>query len=102
MDKEERETWERLTEEEKVKRLLTRYELETEHYRRVRSWLIFVCVALAIACGIFVQKWQEEKTFRVVAQAFVDYYEQDSEHYRQLYYDCLEGKDSLPWEGYAK
>jgi len=95
MDKEEREIWERLTEEEKAKRLLTEYELQVDHYRRARNWLIVVCVVLAITCGIFVQKWQEEKTFRVVAQAFVEYYKQDSEHYRQLYYDCLEQESSV-------
>lgn len=94
MDSQERKDWEAMAKEEEAKRLLTKYELQTEHYRRVRNWLIFICVAIAIACGVLVQKWHEERTFRVVAQAFAEYYEQDSEHYRQLYYDCLEQESS--------
>ena len=94
MDSQERKDWEASVREEEAKRLLIKYELGAGHYRRIRNWLILICIALAITCGIFIHQWQQERTFRVVAQAFVEYYEQDSEHYRQLYYDCLEQESS--------
>jgi len=103
MNRQEREDWEALCEEEKTRRLLIKHEMQAEHHRHVRNWLIFICVALVIAFGVLYQnlyqKWQEEREFRIVAQAFSDYYEQDSEHYRQLYNDCLtqEEIEKYPW-----
>ena len=89
MDKQEREDWEAMCEEEKAKRLLIKYELETDHYRHARNWLIFICIVLVITCGILFQKWQEQRYFAIFSEALAGSYEQDSEHYQELYYDTL-------------
>ena len=69
-----------------------------------RNLLIFICIFLAIAfaitCADLYHKWQEERTFRILVQALAEDYEQDSEHYQQLYYDCL-NQESYPWSGYT-
>jgi len=62
---------------------------EVEHYRRIRNWLIFICIALVIVCAVFFQKWQEERITRIVSETLAESYQQDANHYQQLYYNCL-------------
>ena len=76
-----------------------------------RNLLIFICVFLVVAFSVayadLYHKYKEERMFRIWVQAFSEYYEQDADHYRQLYYDCLnQDKDSsgerlapAPWSG---
>jgi hypothetical protein len=68
------------------------YKLQAEHYRRIRNWLIWlivICIALVVVCAIFLQKWQEERIIRIVSETLAESYQQDANHYQQLYYDCL-------------
>jgi hypothetical protein len=72
---------------------------------RHRTWiyiLCFICLMLAVACGTFYQKWREERTIRILSEALAESYQQDADHYQQLYYDCLEEDEpSYPWSGYS-
>ena len=73
----------------KARQLLDEYDRRAEGAKRARNWLIFICIALTITCGVFFQKWQEEKTFRHVAQAFVEYYRQDAAHWQEKYWEVI-------------
>jgi len=62
---------------------------------------VFLAIAFAVTCADLYHKWQEERNFRIVMEALAESYERDSEHYRQLYYDCQEEEPEYPWTGYA-
>jgi len=69
-----------------------------------RTLLIFVCIFLVIAFAVayadLYHKWQDEKWARIFSEALAESYEQDTDHYRQLYYDCLSQDEPVsPWLG---
>lgn len=76
-------------EREKARQLLDEYDRKAERWHTATNWLIFICIALTITCGVFFQKWQEEKTFRHIAQTFVEYYRLDAEHWQQEYWEAI-------------
>jgi hypothetical protein len=47
----------------------------------------------------FFQKWQEERIIRTLTEALAYSYEQDADHYQELYYACLhqEEIERYPW-----
>lgn len=58
-----------------------------------RTLLIFICIFLVIAFAVayadLYHKWQNERVNRITLEVIAEGNAQDSEHYRQLYYDCL-------------
>ena len=62
-----------------------------------RNLLIFICVFLVVAFSVayadLYHKYKEERYLRVFSEALIESYEQDVEHYWQLYVDCLNQDD---------
>jgi len=58
-----------------------------------RTLLVFICIVLvicfAVAYGDLYHKYQEERQIRILTEALAESRKQDSEHYWQLYIDCL-------------
>ena len=74
-------------EREMARRDLEEYERKEKRWHVFRNWLIFISIALTITCIVFIQKWQEEKTFRIVAQAVVEYYRLEAEQWQDRYWE---------------
>jgi len=72
-------------EREKACQLLEEYSNRVERYRTSAKWLIFICIALAIVCGVFFIKWQQVILERDTAMSIADYYQQDAQHWWQSY-----------------
>ncbi|MCJ7828973.1 MAG: hypothetical protein MUP81_04455 [Dehalococcoidia bacterium] len=79
-----------------------------KNYENWFATTFIVCIILGLVCIYLYQQWEEEKAFRIWEQSRVASYEQDilryeqnANYYQQLYYDCHNQKDSLPWERYA-